>query len=56
MKKDGRKLSPREWEPFFRKANVRTEDLDACKGRQSKAIKMGLIVKPVRRKYSKPTA
>jgi hypothetical protein len=43
---DTRKLSPKDWEDFFRKAKVRVEELEACKSKQSKAIKIGRFLTP----------
>jgi hypothetical protein len=47
MKKDEvRTRVPKEWEPYFRRANVHVEELDACKSKQCRAIKIGRFLSP----------
>lgn len=40
------KKTAKDWEPYFRKANVRVEDLDASKSSRSKTIKIGQFLSP----------
>ena len=42
-----RNLPPREWEPFFRKAGVRVEELDGAKSSKARSIKIGLFLSPL---------
>lgn len=37
---------PKEWVPFFDKANIRADDLAACKSNKAKSIKIGLFLSP----------
>src|SRR5947209_13300764 len=41
-----RGLPPKDWEKFFREANVRAEALAECKSERSKAVKMGQFLSP----------
>jgi hypothetical protein len=41
-----RKLSPKDWEPYFRKAKVRVKDLDDCMSNKAKTIKIGHFLSP----------
>lgn len=43
---NSRKLAPKKWEPFFRRADVRVEDLDASKSNKGKIIRMGRFLSP----------
>jgi hypothetical protein len=44
--KNNNKLACEDWEPYFRRAKVRVEDLDACKSNRAKAIKIGRFLSP----------
>src|SRR5437763_3254763 len=41
-----RGLPPKDWEKFFREANVRAEALAECKSERSKSVKMGQFLSP----------
>ena len=42
----GRKLTPTDWAPYFRSANVLTEDMEGSKGTKARAIRIGQFLSP----------
>jgi hypothetical protein len=46
-KSDRESLMPTDWETYFRDADVRVEELDACKSKRGRAIKIGQFLSPL---------